>query len=349
MKKDILKKLINKALKEERATGINEALCRCVYDSNPTPPNSGITQISGCGSCSEECCQEAGYIGLANIALDSGGRNRGVRTTTGTGPTSLKKKFKETKNASSTGCKKDSDCGNSKHDKCFKGKCMDTTHADKKIKEAEMTVGDDNITFKIKVDVSNKQSETKLGVRIQLTPKGGMLEPDVRDKVEIAITKKLNNALEQFDMQVSKDTDVPNPEVIGFFIPLSQIKNMIVKSIKGGPAQTTGGATPPPAAPAAPAAAPKPATPPTGAKPPTSPAKPADDKKTTNEMIEDMINEAIISEMRVRDLKEISRVVTKEDFYAFINAGNNVLRTLEENGIQNGKKYLEYLTKHNIM
>jgi len=401
MKKDILKKLINKALKEERATGINEALCRCVYDSNPTPPNSGITQISGCGSCSEECCQEAGYIGLANIALDSGGRNRGVRTTTGTGPTSLKKKFKEAKRPDYPDVDGDGDrkepmakafkdkklkeaencgeqyCGrdkNGSHTYC-------TSHTDdcdccrlqvvkdlidgkstvgggkqvkirtsktkgKKLKEAEMTVGDDNITFKIKVDVSNKQSETKLGVRIQLTPKGGMLEPDVRDKVEIAITKKLNNALEQFDMQVSKDTDVPNPEVIGFFIPLSQIKNMIVKSIKGGPAQTTGGVTPPPAAPAA---APKPATPPTGAKPPTSPAKPADDKKTTNEMIEDMINEAIISEMRVRDLKEISRVVTKEDFYAFINAGNNVLRTLEENGIQNGKKYLEYLTKHNIM
>ena len=216
----------------------------------------------------------------------------------------------------------------------------------KKANEAEMSVGDDNTSFKIKVDVSNKQSETKLGIRIQLEPKDGMLEPDVKDKVEIAVTKKLNNALEQFDMQVSKDTDVPDPTVLGFFIPLSQIKNMIVKSIKGGPAQTTGGVTPPPAAPAA---APKPATPPTGAKPPTSPAKPADDKKTTNEMIEDMINEAIISEMRVRDLKEISRVVTKEDFYAFINAGNNVLRTLEENGIQNGKKYLEYLTKHNIM
>ena len=56
-----------------------------------------------------------------------------------------------------------------------------------------------------------------------------------------------------------------------------------------------------------------------------------------------------INEMRVRELKEISGVVLKEDFYAFINAGNNVLRTLEENGIQRGKKYLEYLVRHNIM
>ena len=48
-------------------------------------------------------------------------------------------------------------------------------------------------------------------------------------------------------------------------------------------------------------------------------------------------------------IKEISKVVLKEDFYAFINAGNNVLRTLEEKGIDRGKKYLEYLVKHNIM
>ena len=58
-----------------------------------------------------------------------------------------------------------------------------------------------------------------------------------------------------------------------------------------------------------------------------------------------------LNEMRVRDLNEISRVVVKEDFYNFINAGNNVLRTLEENGMShiNGKKYLGYLVKHNIM
>ena len=203
----------------------------------------------------------------------------------------------------------------------------------KKIKEAEMTVGESDTTFKIKVDVSNKQSETKLGIRIQLTPTGGMLEPDVRDKVELAITKKLNTSLGEFDIQVSKDTDVPDPEVIGFFIPLSQIKNMIVKSIKGNSPK---GETPP-AKPEAPA---KPAAP---AKPTTAPAKPED--KEVNEMI----NKEILREMRVRDLKEISKVITKEDFYSFINAGNNVLRTLEENNIPNGKKYLEYLTKHNIM
>ena len=53
--------------------------------------------------------------------------------------------------------------------------------------------------------------------------------------------------------------------------------------------------------------------------------------------------------MRVRDLNEISKVVIKEDFYAFINAGNNILRTMEQRGMGNGKKYLGYLVKHNIM
>ena len=53
--------------------------------------------------------------------------------------------------------------------------------------------------------------------------------------------------------------------------------------------------------------------------------------------------------MKVRELNEISKVVNKDDFYEFINKGNNIIRTLEENGMNNGKKYLEYLVKNNIM
>jgi len=207
----------------------------------------------------------------------------------------------------------------------------------KNIKEAEMTAGENNTTFKIKVDVSNKQSETKLGIRIQLTPKEGMLEPDVKDKLEATVMKKLNTSLGEFDIQVSKDTDVPDPAVIGFFIPLSQIKNMIVSAVKGGATPTNNTPTPPPAKPATPPAKP---TPPAPAKPtPPAPAKPAVNENTGE----------LIKEMRVRDLKEISKVVIKEDFYAFINAGQNVLRTMEGKGLDNGKKYLEYLVKHNIM
>tara|TARA_Y100001963_G_scaffold147248_1_gene223309 strand:- start:233 stop:1096 length:864 start_codon:yes stop_codon:yes gene_type:complete len=187
----------------------------------------------------------------------------------------------------------------------------------KRIKETEIAAGPENTKFTIKVDVSNKQSETKLGIRIQLEPTDGFLESDVKDKLEATLAKKLNNALEQFDMQVSKDTDVPDPTVIGFFIPLSQIKNMIVKSIKG-PGSTTQPQLP---------TQPQPATPQQVSSPAPEP----------------------LNEMRVRDLNEISKVVIKEDFYDFINKGNNILRTLEEAGIHNGKKYLSYLVKHNIM
>ena len=103
----------------------------------------------------------------------------------------------------------------------------------KAINEAESSFGPDNTKFKIGVDVGNPQSETKLGLRIKLRPSEGFLEPDKKGELEAAIMKKMNNSLEQFDIQISKDTDVPDPEVMGFFIPLPQLKNMIVKSLGG--------------------------------------------------------------------------------------------------------------------
>jgi len=197
----------------------------------------------------------------------------------------------------------------------------------KALNEAELTVGDSNTTFNIKVDVSNPQSETKLGIRIQLKPKSEdflFADPDRKGALSVAIMKKLNSSLGQFDIQVSKDTDAEtvDPTVLGFFIPLSQIKNMIVKSL-GGKSEE------PKKVPA-----PVPAPPTKGMDAP--PKDKALDKKPINEM-------------RQRDLNEISKVVMKEDFYSFINAGNNVLRSLEERGMPHGKKYLMYLVKHNIM
>ena len=136
-------------------------------------------------------------------------------------------------------------------------------------------------------------------------------------------------------MQVSKDTDVPDPTIIGYFIPLSQIKNMIVKSLGGGK-QTAKPATP--STPPRPSTSPRPTS-----KPPISPTSSVKDD------VEEMINEELLKEMRVRELKEASKVVSRDDFYEFINKGNNILRTLEENGFERPKKYLEYLVKHNIM
>ena len=213
-----------------------------------------------------------------------------------------------------------------------------------KMREAEVTAGDENTKFNLKVDVSNPQSETKLGVRIQLEPKEGFLEPEAQDNLETALMKKLNNALEQFDIQVSKDTDVPDPTVIGFFIPLSQIKNMIVKSIKGPGGTTT----------------PKPFTPDLEkdalqrdkiGQMMNKEKQAQAAKQTTNESINDLISDQLITEMRQRTLNEISQIVLREDFYGFVNAGNNMLRSLEERGydMREAKKYLGYLVKHNIM
>ena len=186
------------------------------------------------------------------------------------------------------------------------------------LKEAT-TVNAGNTKFNLRTRVN--KNPTKLGVKVQFEPLGGALSADVKSKLEVALQEKLNVSLQAYDIQVSKDTDVPRPEVIGFFIPLSQLKNLIVKSLTG-------------TAPAPEVQAPEPEGEST-----------SDADKEMNEVI----NEALINEMRVRDLNEISKVVIKEDFYAFINAGNNILRTMEQRGMGNGKKYLGYLVKHNIM
>ena len=192
-----------------------------------------------------------------------------------------------------------------------------------KLKEAEVTADDKKFNLRTGVN----KNPTKLGIKIQFEPKGEFLSPDVKNKLEVALQEKLNQALMEYDMQVSKDTDVPRPEVIGFFIPLAQVKNLIVKSLTGQKVDKPSTIAPEPEGEA-----------------------PSDDGGEDEE-INEMINEALINEMRVRDLNEISKVVIKEDFYAFINAGNNVLRTLEENGrsTSEAKKYLGYLVKHNIM
>ena len=103
---------------------------------------------------------------------------------------------------------------------------------EKAIKEADIKVGSEGTMFTISVEVSNPQSETKLGIRIKLRPKEMFLDPETESKLSVAIAKKLNKSLERLDMQVSVDTDVPSEDnSIGYFIPLDQIKNMIISSI----------------------------------------------------------------------------------------------------------------------
>ena len=185
------------------------------------------------------------------------------------------------------------------------------------LKEAT-TVNAGGSKFNLRTGVN--KNPTKLGIKLQFEPKGGMLDTDVKNKLEVALQEKLNQALMEYDMQVSKDTDVPRPEVIGFFIPLAQVKNLIVKSLTGQKVDKPVAAAPEP-------------------------------EGGEDSDIEEMIRAEMLNEMRVRDLNEISKVVSKDDFYEFINKGNNILRTLEENGrsVSEAKKYLKYLVAHNIM
>ena len=95
----------------------------------------------------------------------------------------------------------------------------------------ETTVEQDGSKFTLRTGVN--KNETKLGVKIQFEPQEGMLDKDTKSALEVALQEKLNDKLKEYDIQVSKDTDVPREDVIGFFIPLEQIKNLIVQSITG--------------------------------------------------------------------------------------------------------------------
>ena len=193
-----------------------------------------------------------------------------------------------------------------------------------KIKEST-TVNAGGSMFNLRTGVN--KNPTKLGIKIQFEPKGESLGPEVKAKLEVALQEKLNLSLAEYNMQVSKDTDVPRPEVIGFFIPLAQVKNLIVSALTGGKSETPNVEAPEPEG------------------EPDTEAQLDADLAAMNEII----SEQLINEMRVRDLNEISKTVIKEDFYAFINAGNNILRSLEDSGRGDAKKYLAYLIKHNIM
>lgn len=205
---------------------------------------------------------------------------------------------------------------------------------EKAIKEAE--IEQDGSKFTLRTGVN--KNPTKLGIKVQFEPQEGFLDPDKQAALEVALQEKLNDKLAEYDIQVSKDTDVPREDVIGFFIPLSQIKNLIVQGITGQKPEKPAVAAPEPGG------RPKP-------KRPTPAAGDIDDSPPDDKGLDELkkVIKTQLNEMKVRDLNEISKVVVKEDFYEFINKGNNILRSCENAGINNGKKYLIYLIKHNIM
>jgi len=200
------------------------------------------------------------------------------------------------------------------------------------LNETEVKAGDTKFNLRMGVN----RNKTKLGIKIQFEETGTPLTPDMKDKLEVALQERLNQGLAPYKMIANVDTDVPYRDrmdgsrikPIAFFIPLSQLRALVVETLGQGDAKV-------PDAPEAPE--------PTGS---------GDGFETAGaDEMDEMIQAEMINEMRVRDLNEISKVVTKEDFYEFINKGNNILRSLESSGrsVAEAKKYLIYLVKHNIM
>ena len=103
------------------------------------------------------------------------------------------------------------------------------------ITEAELSTGDN--TFTIKVDVN--KNPTKKGIKIQLIPKGETILNDPDEKISVGekVQSAMNKALGQYGLQVSVDADIAqatdNPNVLGYYIPISQFKNLITKALRG--------------------------------------------------------------------------------------------------------------------
>ena len=95
----------------------------------------------------------------------------------------------------------------------------------------ETNVTADNTIFILRMGVN--KNPTKLGLKVQFTPKGAQLDPDTKSRLAQILQSKLNQGLTEYKLQASIDTDVPDSSIIGFLIPLMQVKEMIVRSLGG--------------------------------------------------------------------------------------------------------------------
>jgi hypothetical protein len=84
-----------------------------------------------------------------------------------------------------------------------------------------------------KLKVSVNKNPTKEGIKVQFVlPQ--TLEGDAKAAAAQKLQSKLNQGLQQYNLTVSQDTDVPYSNVIGFLIPIADIKLLIKNAIGGG-------------------------------------------------------------------------------------------------------------------
>ena len=87
------------------------------------------------------------------------------------------------------------------------------------------------ISPKLRVDVNH--NPTKKGIKVQfILPEA--IEGDAKAAATQKLQTKLNQGLSQYNLTVSQDTDVPYSNVIGFLIPIADIKLFIKDAISGG-------------------------------------------------------------------------------------------------------------------
>ena len=106
-----------------------------------------------------------------------------------------------------------------------------------------------------KLKVSVNKNPTKEGIKVQfILPQ--TLEGDKKTEATQKLQSKLNQGLSQYNLTVSQDTDVPYANVIGFLIPIADIK-LLIKNAMGGGAQAEPAPEAAPTPEAAPEAAPE--------------------------------------------------------------------------------------------
>jgi hypothetical protein len=80
-----------------------------------------------------------------------------------------------------------------------------------------------------KLNVSVNKNPSKVGIKVQFTVPSTMGEDD-KSMLTQKLQQKLNDGLKQYHMTAQLDTDVPYEDVIGFTIPISDIK-LLIKNI----------------------------------------------------------------------------------------------------------------------
>ena len=87
------------------------------------------------------------------------------------------------------------------------------------------------VSPKLKVDVNH--NPTKKGIKVQfILP--DTIDGDAKASATQKLQAKLNQGLSQYNLTVSQDTDVPYSNVIGFLIPIADIRLFIKNAISGG-------------------------------------------------------------------------------------------------------------------